>query len=186
MIAVAGALAELNAWLAQHPQYAYTADAYEVGADGKSSDATIHVTYDSASNVETVHVVRGPSAGTDVRYAGGTSVSVRGPGFAHVISIRLPLRDPRVLSPNGNDARVAALGPVARCFAADAAHLTISQTGDTITLTDKRPSCTDGYGTLPITADQITLATADGHPLLRERLAGPTVMGRWTISDLHG
>jgi len=184
MIAVPGALAVLNAWIERHPTYSYTATAVELQADGTPNTAVLRIAYDTATNVETAHVVSGRMAGADVRYAGGDTADVRGPGLAHFISVRISLRDPRILSPRGNDARVAIFANVARCYAADAEHLHVSESGDVMVIDDDSPSCTGGYGPLPVTRDRLTL-DADGEPLERDRFDGTTLVEKWTITDLH-
>jgi hypothetical protein len=183
MIAVPGALAVLNAWVEKHPTYSYTATAVELQADGTPETAVIRIAYDTATNVETAHIISGRMAGADVRYAGGDTADVRGPGIAHFISVRLPLRDPRLLSPRGNDARVAIFSNVARCYDADAAHLRVSESGDVLVIDDDNPSCTAGYGPLPVTRDRLTL-DADGEPLERDRYDGTALVEKWTITDL--
>jgi hypothetical protein len=184
MIAVPGALAILNAWVERHPRYAYTATATELDANGTPQVAVIRLTYDAATNVETAHVMRGRMAGADVTYAGGTTADVRAPGIAHMFSVRLSVRDPRIISPRGNDARVGIFANVARCFAADAAHLHVEGTGDVVTIVDDAPSCTEGYGASPVTSDRLVLGD-DGQPLERDRYDGATLVEKWTISDLQ-
>jgi len=184
MIAVPGALAVLNGWVERHTRYAYTATATELDATGAPQTAVLRIAYDRTTNVMTIHVVQGRMSGTDMHYAGGDTADVRGPGLAHMISVRLALRDPRLLSPRGNDARVANFANVARCFTADAEHLRVAESGDVMTIDDEAPTCTEGYGALPITSDHLIL-DADGQPLERDRYDGPTLVEKWTITDLQ-
>jgi len=184
MIAVPGALALLSAWVERHPRYTYTATCTELRADGTPEVAVIRIAYDAATNVETAHVISGHMAGADVRYAGGTTADVRGPGFAHMISIRLPIRDSQILSPRGNDARVAIFSNVAQCYTSDAAHLHVAEEGGVVVITDDAPDCTTGYGSSPVTSDRLVLS-ADGEPLERDRYVGSTIVEKWAISDLQ-
>jgi hypothetical protein len=182
-----GPIAILQAWLDQHPRYAYTTEAYERRPSGDVT-ATLRVTYDAAMKAETVHVVSGRGAGTDIQWSGGTSVVVRGPGIGHLVAVRTSVRDARILSPRGNDIRTAVFSRVARCFlvAADRVRVdTTSPLGKVIALTDAAGvHCGDEYGPSKITTDRLTLDPADGHPLMRERLSGTRVVERWTVHDL--
>jgi hypothetical protein len=176
----------MNAWVAGHPRYAYTATVTELDPGGAPVVAVLHITYNATTNVETAHVVSGRMAGADITYTGGTTADVRAPGLAHMFSIRLALRDPRLLSPHGNDARVSIFSNVTRCFEADATHLNVEDSGSVLAVTDNSPSCTvaAGYGTLPITSDRL-LMDDDGQPLERDRYDGTTLVEKWTISDLQ-
>jgi hypothetical protein len=186
MIASAGALDVLTAWVQAHPQYAYTAAATEPNASGVPTEATLRITYDATTHVATVHVIAGRMAGTDVTWAGGPTVAVRAPGLAHLVSVKLPLRDPRMLSPQGNDIRAAIFGNVAECFVADASHLHVNEDGNgTFTLIDDAPSCTAGYGDDHATSDRLTIDATTGRPLLRERFDGSTMTGHWAITALQ-
>jgi hypothetical protein len=186
MIAAVGALDVLNTWVQQHPRYTYTAAATEPDASGAPTQATLRVTYDATVHRMTVHVVTGRMAGADVTWDGGATADVRAPGFAHLISVKLPLRDPRLLSPQGNDIRVAVFGNVEQCFAADAAHLRVNEdAAGTLTLIDDAPTCTEGYGPARTTSDQLTIDATTGRPLLRERFDGTTLMCHWAITALE-
>jgi hypothetical protein len=179
----AATTAVLQAWLSDHPRYAYSVDAYERAADGTESKATFRVTYDATSKVETVHVTSGRGAGTDLRWTGGSTVDVRGPGLAHMITLHLDVRAPQILSLLGNDMRTAALASVTDCYAADVAHEQMGGPADALTLTDNNPQCGPAYGTTPISMDRLTF-DPDGHPIMRERSDGTNVVERWTIHDL--
>jgi hypothetical protein len=185
----AGPLAVLQAWINQHPHYAYTTEADERGPSGGNVTATLHVTYDAATQTETVHVVSGHGAGSDIRWAGGTTVDVRGPGLVHMISARMSVRDGRILSPRGNDVRTAVFSRVVRCFVSGADRVRVVSTSaraNVIELVEAAGErCGDEYGPENITADRLTLDASDGHPLMRERLNGSTVLERWTIRDLQ-
>jgi hypothetical protein len=184
MVPATDGVAVLLAWLDRHPQYAYTADAYELTPSGTPADVTVRVTYDATTKVETIHVVRGHGAGADLRWTGGDTVDVRGPGLAHFVTVHLPVRSPLLLSPRGNDARTAVFSRTAACYAADASHVDTTVSGTTLTLTDDHPTCAGDYGSTAVTTDRLTLE-ADGRPLERERLDGTTVVERWTITDLQ-
>lgn len=177
----------LQAWIDQHPKYAYTTEALERSPAGGDVRVTLRVTFDAGTNTETVHVVRGNGAGSDLRWSGGTGVEVRGPGLVHVLSLRLNVRDPRILSPRGNDIRTAVFSRVVGCFAAHADRvrtLSTSPQGTVIALEDARGiHCGDEYGGQDVTTDRLTLA-GDGRPVLRERLNGTTVVERWSIEDV--
>ena len=183
-----GPLAVLQAWVDQHARYAYTTEAYERRPAGGDVTATLRVTYDAALKTETVHVVSGHGAGTDIRWSGGTSVDVRGPGIVHLVAMRTSVRDARLLSPRGNDIRTAVFSRVARCFLAAADRVRVAATSpqrDVIALTDAAGvRCGDEYGPSKITTDRLTLDPVDGHPLMRERLSGTRVVERWTVRDL--
>jgi hypothetical protein len=184
-----GPLAVLEAWIVQHPRYAYTTQADERDASGGGATATLRVTYDATSKTETLHVVSGHGAGSDIRWTGGPTVDVRGPGLVHMISARMSVRDARILSPHGNDVRTAVFSRVVGCFVAEADRVRVvsrSVTANVIMLTEAAGEhCGDEYGPAKITADRLTLDPADGHPLMRERLNGTSVVERWTIRDLQ-
>lgn len=188
MAIVSEPLSVLQAWLDQHPKYAYTTEALERSPAGQDVRVTLRVTFDAATNTETVHVLRGNGAGSDLRWSGGTGVDVRGPGLVHVLTLHLNVRDPRILSPRGNDIRTAVFSRVVGCFAAHADRvrtLATSAQGTVIALEDPRGiHCGDEYGAQDVTTDRLTLA-ADGRPMLRERLSGTTVVERWSIDDLQ-
>jgi len=185
----AGPIAVLQSWLNVHPRYAYTTEASERGPAGDDVTATLNVTYDATTKTETVHIVRGKGAGSDIRWSGGPDVDVRGPGLLHLVTAKLSVRDPRILSPRGNDVRTAVFGGVAECFAAHADHVALvssSPSQKVIVLTiNGGERCGDEYGPDKITADRLTLDATDGHPLMRERLSGTTVVERWKIDDLQ-
>jgi hypothetical protein len=184
-----GPLAVLQAWIDQHPKYAYTTEADERGPSGNNVTAALHVTYDARTKTETVHVVSGHGAGSDIRWTGGTTVDVRGPGLVHIVSARMSVRDSRILSPRGNDIRTAVFSRVVQCFVSAAARVRLVSTSsraNVIMLTDRAGEhCGDEYGSDKITGDRLTLDPVDGHPLMRERLSGTTVLERWTIHDLR-
>lgn len=184
-----GPLAVLQTWLDQHPRYAYTTEAFERLPSGAGVTATLHVTYDAAMKIETVHVVSGRGAGSDIRWSGGTSVDVRGPGVVHILPVRMAVRDARILSPGGNDIRTAVFSRVVRCFVAAADRVRVASRSprqDVIALTDSAGvRCGDEYGSGEITTDRLTFDPSDGHPLMRERLSGTTVVARWSIRDLR-
>lgn len=187
MLTASEPLALLQAWIDQHPKYAYTTEALERSPAGQDVTITLRVTVDAATNVETIHVVRGNGAGSDLHWSGGTSVDVRGPGLLHVLTLHVNVRDPRLLSPRGNDIRTAVFSRVAGCFVAHADQvrtLSTSAQGSVIALEDARGiRCGDEYADRDVTSDRLTLAS-DGRPLLRERLSGTTVVERWTIDDV--
>jgi len=185
MIPGADGIAVLQAWLDRHPQYAYTVDAYELAPNGTTQTVTLRITYDAVTKVETVHVLHGRGTGADLRWAGGDTVDVRGPGLAHMVTVHVPVRTSLLLSPRGNDLRTAIFSRAAACYAADASHVETTMDGTTMTLTDDHPTCTGEYGSLPVSTDRLTLNAADGRPLERERLDGTTVVEHWTISDLQ-
>jgi len=181
----AATTAVLQAWLSDHPRYAYTVDAYELAPDGTEAKGTFRVTYDASNKVETIHVVSGKGAGSDIRWAGGSTVDVRGPGLAHMFTVHMDVRSPQILSLLGNDMRTAELDGVAACFAADVAHEQTAGSADALTLTDDNPQCGPAYGTArPISSDRLTLDLTTNHPIMRERLDGAKVVERWTIHDL--
>jgi hypothetical protein len=189
MLPDAGPIAVLQSWLNVHPRYAYTTEASERGPAGTDVTATLNVTYDATTKTETVHIARGKGAGSDIRWSGGPDVDVRGPGLLHLVTAKLSVRDPRILSPRGNDVRTAVFAGVAACFAANADHVQLvssSPSQNVIVLTiNGGERCGDEYGPDKITADRLTLDAADGHPLMRERLSGTMVVERWKIDDLQ-
>jgi hypothetical protein len=183
------ALAALQAWLNGHPSYAYTTVAVEHTPAGNDVAATLHVTFDGPTNTETVHVMRGNGAGSDIRWAGGTNVDVRAPGLLHVLKVRMNVRDARVLSPRGNDVRTADFARIVGCFAANAGRVRVSSAAphaEVIALDDPRGvRCGEEYGDgAAVTEDRLTFDPADGRPLMRERLSGANVVERWTIAGL--
>jgi hypothetical protein len=185
----AGPLAPLQSWLDKHPRYAYTTLAEERSPAGNDVTARLHVTFDAATNTETVHVLAGKGQGSDIRWSGGTSVDVRAAGILHVITVRMNVRDSRILSPRGNDIRTAIFARVVGCFAADVDHVqTRSSTprATVIGLSDSRGvRCGEEYGDDGATEDRLTFDPVDGRPLMRERLSGATVVERWSIDDLR-
>ena len=189
MLADAGPVAVLEAWVNGHPRYSYTVEAKERNAAGAEISATLRITVDMAKHTESVHVVKGSGAGSDIVWSGGDTVAVRGPGIAHLITVRMNVRDRRILSPRHNDIRTGVFARVAACFANDAGHVhtVTSATRETVmTLTDARGiACGPEYADGTITVDRITLDAIDGHPVMRERLQGPTVVERWLIRDLR-
>jgi hypothetical protein len=185
MIPGAEGIAALQAWLDRHPQYTYTVDAYELAPNGDKQTVTLRITYDAATKVETVHVLSGRGTGADLRWAGGDTVDVRGPGLAHLVTVHVPVRTSLLLSPRGNDLRTAILSRTEACYAADASHVETTVDGATITLTDDHPTCTGDYGSSPVATDRLVLDATDGRPIERERLDGTTVVEHWTISDLQ-
>jgi len=188
MLTSGEALNALQMWVNQHPRYAYTTEALERSPGGRNETVTLRVTYDAAGNTETVHVLHGNGAGSDLRWAGGDAVEVRGPGVLHVLTLHLKVRDPRVLSPRGNDIRTAVFSRVVACFAAhpDRLRTVPAANGETaIELEDPHGvRCGDEYADTDVTTDRVTLAP-DGTPRLRERLSGAAVVERWTIEDLQ-
>lgn len=184
-----GPLAVLQAWLNLHPRYAYTTQASERGPAGDDVTSTLHVNYDAKAKAETVHVVSGKGAGSDIRWNGGANVDVRGPGLLHLVSARMSVHDARILSPRGNDIRTAVFARVLACFVGGAERVRlVSSTPreNVIELTDNAGEhCGNEYGPDKITADRLTLDASDGHPLMRERLSGTTVLERWKIGDLQ-
>ncbi len=187
MVADTSPAAALQAWVSAHPRYAYIVEASERSDDGAQTPATLRVTVDATKNTEDVHVVRGPGAGSDIHWNGSDTVNVRGPGIAHMLSMRVNVRDARILSPRGNDIRSAIFARVARCYtAASDVHSALADGQTVLTLNGARAAaCGPEYGEAGITSDRVTLDAGDGHPLLRERLAGSTVVERWVIHDLH-
>jgi hypothetical protein len=189
MLADAGPVAVLEAWVSAHPRYSYTVEAKERNAAGAEIGATLRITVDMAKHTESVHVVRGSGAGSDIVWSGGDTVAVRGPGIAHLITVHMNVRDRRILSPRHNDIRTGVFARVAACFANDAAHVrTITSAAHeaVMTLTDDRGiACGPEYADGTITVDRITLDATDGHPVLRERLQGRSVVERWVISQLR-
>ena len=101
----------------------------------------------------------------------------------------MSVRDSRILSPRGNDIRTAVFSRVVQCFVSAAARVRLVSTSsraNVIMLTDRAGEhCGDEYGSDKITGDRLTLDPVDGHPLMRERLSGTTVLERWTIHDLR-
>jgi hypothetical protein len=189
MTSDAVALAALQAWLNGHPSYAYTTVAVERAPAGNDVAATLRVTFDGPANLETVHVVRGTGAGSDIRWAGGANVDVRAPGLLHVLKVRMNVRDARVLSPRGNDVRTADFARIVGCFAANAARVRVAASAphaEVIALDDPRGvRCGEEYGDgTVVTEDRLTFDPADGRPLMRERLSGAGVVERWTIAGL--
>lgn len=182
-------VAVLQAWVNAHPRYSYTVAASERNSAGHDVSATLRITVDATKHSEDVRVLNGSGAGTNIRWSGGDSVAVRGPGLAHVLSIRMSVRDGRILSPRSNDIRTAVFARVAACFAAqaDRVHAVVKSARETVlTLSNERGiACGPEYVDAAVTTDRIVLDAADGHPLLRERLEGQTVVERWVISDLR-
>ncbi len=184
-------LAALQAWLKAHPSYAYTTVAVERSPAGNDVAATLRVSFDGAAHAETVRVERGNGAGTDIRWAGGSSVDVRAPGLLHVLKVRMNVRDARVLSPRGNDVRTADFARIVGCFAANAHSVRVAASApntEVIALDDNHGvRCGDEYGDgSSVSEDRLTFDPADGRPLMRERLSGGTVVERWTITGLEG
>lgn len=185
----AAPLAALQAWVNQHPSYAYTTEAVERTAGGREVPATLHVTFDGVTKTQTVHVVRGNGAGSDIRWSGGTTAVVRAPGVLHLLQMRMNVRDRRILSPRGNDVRTADFARVVKCFAAAAHHVHVESSSPQATVLalvdDRGVRCGAEYGDEGVTEDRITFEPADGRPIMRERLAGGSVVERWRIEDLQ-
>jgi len=189
MLPATAPLTALQAWVNQHPRYGYTTEAFERTPAGDTSIARLRVTFDTASTTETVHVLAGKGAGSDIRWSGGTTVEARAPGFLHMVGMHVAVRDPRILSPRGNDVRSAVFSRVVQCYADGGARVRVQSTSATqtvIVLTDASGvACGDEYGSAKVTADRLTLDATDGHPLMRERLSGTMVVERWRIEDLQ-
>lgn len=178
----------LRAWNAGHPSYAYTVDAAERRADGSDRTARLRISYDAEARTESVRVVRGENRGTVLRWAGGSSIDVRLPGLLHIIPLKMPIRDPRALSPRKNDIRAGILARVAECYAGNAQSLHVERAdAREIVLSihdDRGIHCGDEYGDASVTRDEITLDAADGRPIMRERWVGPALVTRWVIFDV--
>jgi hypothetical protein len=188
MAVPAGPAAVLEAWVNQHPIYAYTTRALERTASGEVS-TTLHVSYVASEQLEIVDVVSGSGAGTEMRWSGGDTVAVRPPGLFHIVRLRLGVRDPRVLSPRKNDIRTGVFERVVECYAAQPDRLRVEAVAPhelRITLRDDLGvRCGPEYGDDGVTVDRITIDAEDGHPLERERLAGSTLVEQWSIGDLQ-
>lgn len=184
-MAIASAPAEaLLAWAAAHPAYTYNVEATELGPSGASAQTTLRIGFDG--HTETVHVVKGEGAGTDITWRGGPTVTVRPRGLLHVVSLNMGLRDRRVLSPRKNDIRTGVLSNVAACFVRYADSIKVERANTTQRVfaiqNERGIHCGEADGDTRITVDRLTIAS-DGQPVARERYIGSQLVVRWAISD---
>ena len=180
-MAIVPAEVTLGAWLKTHPAYSYTVKASELDAAGHIEDATLRVVYHSSGPLEQVHVVSGKGAGADITWHGANSVVVRPGGIFHVVSVSMSVRDPRILSPRGNDVRIADLSDVAACFA-QRARMVSAPANEMIFEIDEPGQDSCGAHDDGITRDRIVFSS-DGEPIRRERYVGNALVEAWAISD---
>jgi hypothetical protein len=173
-------------WTRSHPAYAYTVDATELSGSALRR-STLEIDYDGRIPLETVRVIDGSGRGTVVTWRAGDRASVRPPGVLHALTIPMSVRDPRILSPRGNDVRAGIFSRVADCIAAHAGEARVEKgTASTaIELRDPagiRCGAEDGDGR--VTVDRVTL-DRDQRPIARERYIGATLVERWVMRDLR-
>lgn len=100
----------------------------------------------------------------------------------------MDVRDPRLVSPRGNDVRVAIFSRIAACFEAHANDLQSARVGETIVLTVRDQDgirCGAEMADADATIDRITLSASDDAPLSRERYDGGVLVERWVVRDLR-
>jgi hypothetical protein len=185
-VALETPVAALLAWTRAHPAYRYVVDATEY-ASGQVQRSTLDVTYDARMPLEVVRIISGNGHGSVVTWRGGNRVSVRPPGFFHVLSVSMNVRDPRVLSLRRNDVRTAIFSRVADCIAAHAGMVRIERGASATVITVSDPAgvrCGEEDGDLAVTVDRVTVGP-DDHPIVRERYAGETLVERWMIRDVR-
>jgi hypothetical protein len=186
IVAVNAPVDALLEWTRSHPAYAYTVDATEL-AGTAVRHSTLEIAYDGRVPLETVRVIDGSGKGTVVTWRAGERAGVRPPGVLHALAIPMSVRDPRILSPRGNDVRAAIFARVADCIAAHAGEARIERGPATTAIEIRDPDgirCGAEDGDARVTVDRVTL-DRDERPIARERYVGTTLVERWVMRDLR-